>query len=57
MDQQNNSGRSFSIFIDHPLFCLVSLLVIGSTITKCIGEIMQPFNRMAEAAAKKKEND
>lgn len=52
MDQQCQ-GRSLSIFVDHPLFCLISLMIIGSTITKCVAEIMEPVNRMAIAAAKK----
>ena len=52
MDQQN-TGRSLSIFVDHPLFCLMSLMIIGSTITKCVAQIMEPVNRMAITSAKK----
>lgn len=55
MDSSQNNGRSFSIIVDRPLFCIVSLIVISSTITRCVSEIMEPINRLAIAAAKRKE--
>ena len=48
MNPQDNPNRSFSIFIDHPLFCLLSLIIIGSTVVRCVREIMEPINTVAE---------
>ena len=48
MNPQDNPNRSFSVFIDHPLFCLLSIIIIGSTVVRCVREIMEPINTIAE---------
>ena len=48
----NCNNRSFSLIVDHPIFCLMAISMLCSCVVQSVRIIMEPINTAVERKTK-----